>query len=52
MGRMVGRAQLLEGSKGSARKPGFAAISISGTQVLASIELEAKQRIESPDSLV
>lgn len=49
---MVGRAQLLEGSTGSAGTPGFAAISIRGTLVLVSTELEAKQRTESPDSPV
>lgn len=49
---MVGRAQLLEGSIGSAGKPGFAAISIRATLVLVSTKLEAKQRAENPDSLV
>ena len=49
---MVGRAQLLEGDTGSAGKPWFAAISIRGTLVLESMELEAKQRTESPDSPV
>lgn len=41
---MVGRAQLLEASTGFAGKPGFAAISIRGTLVPVSTELEAKQR--------
>lgn len=49
---MVGRAQLLEGATGSAGKPGFAATSLRGTLVLVSTNWIAKQRTESPDSLL
>lgn len=52
VGRMVGEAQVLEESKGITRKPGFAAISTGGTLVLVSREQEAKERTESPESLV
>lgn len=48
-GKMAGKAQLPEGSKDSARKPGFAAVSVRIHSIVpVSIESEANGRTRSP----
>lgn len=50
--RIAGKAQPQESSEGSAEEPGLAAVSIRAPHVLVNIELGAKERTTSPDSLL
>lgn len=51
-GRMAGKAQLQELSEGSAGEPGLATVSIRAPHIPVNIELGAKERATSPDSLL